>query len=43
MLAVAGFGVNDIAVTAEQNDLTVEGRKPEENTREYLYHSALKR
>lgn len=36
-LAVAGFGVNDIAVTAEQNTLTVDGKKPDANTREYLY------
>ena len=28
-LAVAGFGVQDIAVTAEQNVLTVEGKKPD--------------
>jgi molecular chaperone IbpA len=36
-LAVAGFGVNDIIVSAEQNVLTVEGKKPEGNAREYLY------
>ncbi|MGY2903394.1 HSP20 family molecular chaperone IbpA [Bradyrhizobium sp. URHC0002] len=34
---MAGFGINDIAVTAEQNALTVEGKKPDGNTREYLY------
>lgn len=28
-LAVAGFGADDITVTAEQNALTIEGRKPE--------------
>ncbi|MCS3979606.1 HSP20 family molecular chaperone IbpA [Bradyrhizobium japonicum] len=27
-LAVAGFGADDIAVTAEQNALTIEGRSP---------------
>ncbi|MHC2500845.1 HSP20 family molecular chaperone IbpA [Bradyrhizobium barranii subsp. barranii] len=32
-LAVAGFGADDIAVTAEQNALTIEGRKPEEAPR----------
>ena len=37
-LAVAGFGVNDITVTAEQTALTIEGSKPEGNAREYLYH-----
>jgi HSP20 family molecular chaperone IbpA len=26
-LALAGFGPQDIAITAEQNGLTVEGRK----------------
>lgn len=36
-LAVAGFGVHDISVTAEQNALTIEGRKPDGATREYLY------
>ncbi|MCK1387129.1 Hsp20 family protein [Bradyrhizobium sp. 21] len=36
-LAVAGFGVNDITVTAEQNALTIEGRKPDGAAREYLY------
>ena len=36
-LAVAGFGASDIAVTAEQNALTIEGRKPETAAREYLY------
>lgn len=36
-LAVACFGVNDIAVTAEQNALTVDGRKPDGNPRDYLY------
>jgi molecular chaperone IbpA len=36
-LAVAGFGPDDIAVTAEQNVLTIEGQKPEKEEREYLY------
>ncbi|TKV73862.1 Hsp20 family protein [Bradyrhizobium elkanii] len=36
-LAVAGFGANDISVTAEQNALTIEGRKPDGVAREYLY------
>jgi molecular chaperone IbpA len=37
-LAVAGFGPDDIAVTAEQNVLTIEGQKPDKEQREYLYH-----
>jgi len=36
-LAVAGFGPDDIAVTAEQNVLTIEGQKPDKEQREYLY------
>ena len=35
-LAVAGFGVHDITVTAEQNALTIEGKKPDQTAREYL-------
>ena len=42
-LAVAGFGVNDITVTAEQNALTIEGRKPDSATREYLYQGIAAR
>jgi molecular chaperone IbpA len=36
-LALAGFRHDDIAVTAEQNVLTVEGRKSDKDEREYLY------
>lgn len=39
-LAVAGFGVDDITVTAEQNTLTIEGRKPEGAAHEYLYRAS---
>ena len=42
-LAVAGFGVNDITVLAEQNALTIEGKKPECNAREYLYEGIAAR
>lgn len=42
-LAVAGFGINDVTVTAEQNALTVEGRKPETTSREYLYQGIAAR
>jgi molecular chaperone IbpA len=37
-LALAGFGADELAVTAEQNALTVEGRKGENDQHEYLYH-----
>jgi molecular chaperone IbpA len=36
-LALAGFAPDDIAITAEQNVLTVEGRKAEKGQREFLY------
>ena len=42
-LAVAGFGANDISVTAEQNALTIEGRKPDGAAREYLYQGIAAR
>jgi molecular chaperone IbpA len=37
-LAVAGFAPEDITITAEQNVLTVEGRKADKTERHYLYH-----
>ncbi|MBR0706274.1 MULTISPECIES: Hsp20 family protein [Bradyrhizobium] len=42
-LAIAGFGADDITVTAEQNALTIEGRKPEKATSEYLYQGIAAR
>jgi molecular chaperone IbpA len=42
-LAVAGFGVDDVSVTAEQSALTIEGRKPHGAEREYLYHGIAAR
>jgi molecular chaperone IbpA len=42
-LAVAGFGVEDIAVTAERDTLIIEGKKPDSPTREYLYHGIAAR
>jgi molecular chaperone IbpA len=36
-LALAGFGPDEVAVTAEQNVLTVEGRKAENSDHQYLY------
>ena len=37
-LALAGFAPEDIAITAEQNTLTVEGRKADKSEHQYLYH-----
>lgn len=42
-LAVAGFGPQDIAVTAEQNALTIEGKKADGGQREYLYQGIAAR
>jgi molecular chaperone IbpA len=42
-LAVAGFGMNDIAVTAERDTLTIEGKKPDAEQRKYLYHGIAAR
>jgi molecular chaperone IbpA len=42
-LAVAGFGADDISVTAEQNALTIEARKPETAAGEYLYQGIAAR
>lgn len=42
-LAVAGFGPNDVAVTAEQNTLTVEGRKEGKDERHYLHQGIAAR
>ncbi|OKO91302.1 heat-shock protein [Bradyrhizobium sp. NAS80.1] len=42
-LAVAGFGADDITVTAEQNALTIEGSKPEKAAGEYLYQGIAAR
>lgn len=42
-LAVAGFGVDDIAVTAERDTLIIEGKKPDTRQREYLYHGIAAR
>ena len=36
-LALAGFSPDDIAITAEQNVLTVEGRKADKGQRKFLY------
>jgi molecular chaperone IbpA len=37
-LALAGFTQQEVTVTAEQNVLTVEGRKAEKGDHQYLYH-----
>ena len=36
-LAVAGFSPDEISITAEQNVVTIEGNKPEQAEREFLY------
>jgi molecular chaperone IbpA len=36
-LALAGFTPDEVTVTAEQNVLTVEGRKADKEERQYLY------
>ena len=42
-LALAGFAPEEIAITAEQNVLTVEGRKTEKAQREFLYQGISSR
>ncbi len=42
-LAVAGYSPDEIAITAEQNVLTVEGRKTDKGDREYLYRGITQR
>ena len=42
-LALAGFGADDVTITAEQNTLVIEGRKPDGNARDYLYHGIAAR
>ncbi len=42
-LALAGFAPDEIAITAEQNVLTVEGRKAEKQQREFLYQGISSR
>jgi molecular chaperone IbpA len=37
-LALAGFAPEDVSLTAEQNTLTIEGKKAAKEEREYLYH-----
>jgi molecular chaperone IbpA len=42
-LALAGFSPSDIAITAEQNVLTVEGRKADNGQRKFLYQGISSR
>jgi molecular chaperone IbpA len=42
-LAVAGFSPDEIAVTAEQNVITIEGGKADKSEREYLYRGISSR
>jgi molecular chaperone IbpA len=42
-LALAGFAPEDVTVTAEQNTLTIEGKRPGKDDREYLYQGIAAR
>jgi molecular chaperone IbpA len=42
-LALAGFSPEDVVITAEQNVVTVEGRKAEKGNRQYLYQGISSR
>lgn len=42
-LALAGFTPDDVSITAEQNTLTVEGRKAEKGSHQYLYQGISSR
>jgi molecular chaperone IbpA len=42
-LALAGFAPEDVAVTAEQNTLAIEGKKTSRDEREYLYQGIAAR
>ncbi|CAL76513.1 small heat shock protein, HSP20-like chaperone [Bradyrhizobium sp. ORS 278] len=42
-LALAGFAPDELSITAEHNVLTVEGRKVERESREYLYQGISSR
>ena len=42
-LALAGFAPEDVNVTAEQNTLTIEGKKAGKDEREYLYQGIAAR
>jgi molecular chaperone IbpA len=42
-LALAGFSPQDVTITAEQNVLTVEGRKAEKGEHQYLYQGISSR
>ena len=42
-LALAGFAPEDVSLTAEQNTLTIEGKKAGKDEREYLYQGIAAR
>jgi HSP20 family molecular chaperone IbpA len=42
-LAVAGFSLDQIEVTVEENELTIRGRQQEDKTREYLHRGIAAR
>ena len=43
VLAVAGFGADDLSVTVEENQLVIAGRKPQDPERAYLYRGIAAR
>jgi molecular chaperone IbpA len=42
-IALAGFSRDEITITAEASQLTVTGKKPEQDDTEYLYHGIAAR
>lgn len=42
-LALAGFTPDEVSITAEQNTLTVEGRKADKSSHQYLYQGISSR
>jgi molecular chaperone IbpA len=43
ILALAGFAPDDVSVTAEQNTLTIEGKKTGQDEHQYLYQGIAAR
>ena len=43
LLALAGFTPDEVTITAEQNKLTVEGRKADKGNHQYLYQGISSR
>jgi HSP20 family molecular chaperone IbpA len=43
VLAVAGFGENELEITIEENELVIRGRQKEEDTRSYMHRGIAAR